>query len=116
MNNLAGESGWENDLSIYPIVCRQTPNLINSDVTQLSCIYIVDVKCNVACNVEHDVAPYLLTLVNRNNPICVASPRWPRQVQSSVALTDRFANECCQCKPSIIGSGLPSCQTVGSLL
>jgi hypothetical protein len=43
-------------------------------------------------------------------------PRWPRQVQSSVAVTDRFANECCQCKPSIIGGGLTSCQTVGSLL
>ncbi len=25
-------------------------------------------------------------------------PRWPRQVQSHVAVTDSFVNKCCQCK------------------
>jgi hypothetical protein len=26
-------------------------------------------------NVKHDVAPYFLTLANRNDPICVTSPK-----------------------------------------
>ncbi len=41
----------------------------------LSHVYIGDVKCDVVCNVGHDVTPYLLTFANRNNTICVALPK-----------------------------------------
>ncbi len=41
----------------------------------LSYVYIGDVKCDVVCDVTHDIMPYLLTLANRNNPICVALPK-----------------------------------------
>jgi hypothetical protein len=42
---------------------------------QLSCIFIGDVKRNVSHDVAHDVAPYLLTLANRNDHISVATPK-----------------------------------------
>ncbi len=44
-----------------------TSDFIGRYRIKLSCIYIGDVKS--------DVATYFLTLANRNNPICVVSPK-----------------------------------------
>jgi hypothetical protein len=45
---------------------------------RLSCVYIGDVKRNVVHNITGVIRLYLLSLANRNYPICVTS--WPRQV------------------------------------
>ncbi len=42
------------------------------------CVYISDVA--------GDIAPYLLTLANRNNPICVAPPKVAKASTKSVAV------------------------------
>ncbi len=50
-------------------------------------VYIGDVKHNVA----HDVAPYLLTLANRNDPICVVSPKVAKASTIRVAVAGIIA-------------------------
>jgi hypothetical protein len=49
-------------------------------------IYIGDVKRNVARHVTHDVTPCLLTLANRNDPICVVSPKMAKASTTCVAV------------------------------
>ncbi len=41
----------------------------------LTHVYIGDVKCDVACNIASIITFYLLTLANRNYPICVKSSK-----------------------------------------
>jgi hypothetical protein len=41
----------------------------------LSCIYIGDVKHDAASEIAGIIVLYLLTLANRNHPICVALPK-----------------------------------------
>jgi hypothetical protein len=54
-------------------------------------MYIGDVKRNVARHVTHDVTPYLLTLANRNDPICVVSPKVAKASTTRVAVTSIIA-------------------------
>ncbi len=42
---------------------------------RLSCVYIGNVKCDAVCNIAGVVVFYLLTLANRNYPICVTLPK-----------------------------------------
>ncbi len=49
--------------------------------------YIGDVKGNVARN----VTPYLLTLDNRNDPICVVLPKVAKESTISVAVAGSIA-------------------------
>ncbi len=53
----------------------------------LCTIYIGNVKRDVVHNVARDVAPYILTLANRNDPICVVSPKVAKASKISVAVT-----------------------------
>ncbi len=48
---------------------------MSMNATQISPVYIGNVKDNVALNVACDIAPYLLTLANKNDPISVAMPK-----------------------------------------
>ncbi len=51
----------------------------------LSCVYIGDVQHDIAHDKARDIAPYLVTLANRNDPICVASPKVAKASKMSVA-------------------------------
>jgi hypothetical protein len=42
---------------------------------RLSCIYIGNVKRDAVCNIAGVIVLYLLSLANRNYPICVTSPK-----------------------------------------
>ncbi len=53
----------------------QNKSVLNWTFCELSCVYVGDVKRDVARDIPGDIAPYLLTLANRNNPICVAPPK-----------------------------------------
>jgi hypothetical protein len=46
--------------------------------------------CDVKRDIAHDVAPYLLTLANRNDPICVVSPK--------VAKASTMVTVACRCR------------------
>ena len=46
--------------------------------------------CDVERDVARDVAPYLLTLANRNDPICVVSPK--------VAKASTMVTVACRCR------------------
>ncbi len=49
--------------SLWDLRAPDAQNIVHT----LSCVYISDVA--------HDVAPYFLTLANRNDPACVAPPK-----------------------------------------
>jgi hypothetical protein len=44
-------------------------------VCQLSGTYIGEVQCNIVRDNANDIMPYLLTLANTNDPICVVLPK-----------------------------------------
>jgi len=44
-------------------------------VCQLSGVYIGEVQCNIVRDNANDFMPYLLTLADRNDPICVVLPK-----------------------------------------
>ncbi len=65
--------------------------------TQLSCSYIGDVERDIARNITGIIAPYLLTLANRNDPIYVTSSKVAKASKMSVAVADVFAKNRRQC-------------------
>jgi hypothetical protein len=65
----------------------------------LNRVYIGDVK--------HDIVRHFAHLIYLPWPIETIltvshHPRWPRQVQSGVAVDDGFANEHCQCNDPLV--------------
>ncbi len=68
------------------------PDCITSSRSiRLRIVYIWDVNSNNACNNAGDSDTYLLTLANRNDPICVASSRVAKASTISVAVTGIIA-------------------------
>jgi hypothetical protein len=65
----------------------------------LNRVYIGDVKRDIACDVA-----CLIYLPQTIETILTVShhPRWPRQVQSGVAVADGFDNEHCQCNDPFV--------------
>jgi hypothetical protein len=60
-------------------------------VRLLRIVYIGDVKRNNACNNAGNSDTYLLTLANRNDPICVASSKVAKASTISVAVAGIIA-------------------------
>jgi hypothetical protein len=55
-------------------------------------------------NIATILVPYLLAVANRNDPVCVTSPKVAKASKMSVAVTNIFAKMCCQCTRAFEGS------------